>query len=267
MIDVDNIKDIGNGCFEVPSSINPQTEVRIVDMKAGKCNCIIVRESRIICRHIWRVIDKYAASHGYSIDDVDTEWFISIHEVDPTYGTSETSQSSNSENDNSTVSKQKELDIDMNEKKDENEHFELPVPVSESKRNLHSAQGILSQIKTLQSLVYSLKHRSDLYMDFRQSGDADNISTKLNEMINALMNRFPNDEDIPITGMEETKKTRITKKEALNREEECADIPFIRSKGRPTASQTQSNLSVNSNSNDSTKPRRSERLSNKSQNK
>ena len=264
MIDSDKIKDKGNGCFEVPSSFNPETEVRIVDMKTGRCTCIIVTESRIICRHIWSVLNKYGESHNYGIEDVDVEWFITIHEVDHTYGISE----HNKDNQNLSVSNKPESDIDMNEKKEQTEELaELPIPVSESKQNLHSAQGILSQIKTLESLIYSLKYHGDKYLQFRQSGEADSLSTQLNEMTISLMNRFPNDGDMPITGMEQTNNNRVTKKEAYKHVERlCADIPFKQEKGRPTKIKSQQHKQSSENSDKSNDNRRSKRIAAQSAN-
>ena len=121
-------------------------------------------------------------------------------------------------------------------------------------QNLHSAQGILSQVKTLQSLVYSLKASGDSYLQFRKSGKADKLSEQLNKMIIDLMDCFPDDGEMPITGMENIRKTRITQMEAQKHAERlCADIPFNRSKGRPTKnSQRKSNTTNNvSNKSDS----------------
>ena len=140
--------------------------------------------------------------------------------------------------------------------------------MSESKKNLHSALGILSQIKTLESLIYSLKYHGDKYLEFRQSGEADNLSTKLNEMTISLMNRFPNDGEMPITGMEQTNNNRVTKKEAFKHVERlCADIPFNQEKGRPTKSKSQQNKQKNNQSSDNSNDnRRSKRIAAQSAN-
>ena len=137
LIDSDKIIDKGNGIFEVPSTVNPETEVRIVDMKVGRCSCIITKEKRIICRHLFKVVEDFGESHNYTIDDVDTEWFITIHQVNPTYDTAQTIDNNNdnsNSNDNVAVRNQesnRDDDINMSDKKlDCNKTAELPIPVS-----------------------------------------------------------------------------------------------------------------------------------------
>ena len=74
-------------------------------------------------------------------------------------------------------------------------------------------------------------------------------------MIIDLMYCFPDDGEMPITGMKNIRKTRITNMEAQKHAERlCADIPFTRSKGRPTKngqrkSNEINNVFNNSNSN------------------
>ena len=164
-IDASTIIDHGDDIFTVPSTVNPDTESCTVNMQEGKCNCIIVREYKIVCRHMLKVIEEFGDSHTYSIENIDIDWFVNAHKTDASYGTEQDKEdSTNSFNtsnstDNSNSTRSTNEDADMNNFENQDEEYDLPIPVSESKKNLQTFNSLRQQLKTIESHLWDLKRR------------------------------------------------------------------------------------------------------------
>ena len=281
MIDLDEIIDHGNGLFAVPSTVNPETEVRMVDMQSGRCNCTIVTEKKIVCRHIHGVIEYCETDDGnnYTIENIDIDWFVESHKTDISYGTNQTehqTSTTNSSNDNTNSNKNSNTDIDITEAQlsldvePDETGYDIPLPLSESKQNLQTFNSLRQQLKNIEAHLWDLKRRGNLFKDFRTSGQAsellsqfDNISVNL---VNILVGDGDDDE-MPVTGFEYRQQQRSSRKAAekhlhrsrLNKLNETSNnIPKVPQKGRPRQNKQKQKHSQ-SNDNTSTtnnRPRR-----------
>ena len=256
MIDLDAIIDHGDGIFSVPSTVNPNTEVRTVNMQDGKCTCTIVTEKKIVCRHMFRVIEKYKHRYNYTIENIDIDWFVESHKTDTSYGVVNVDQNNNKSNSNSssndnTSNSNTHIEIETPETQssqpvieDDDTGYDIPLPVSESKKNLRSFNSLRQQLKNIEAHLWDLKRRGNLFKDFRESGQASTMLTQFDEISMKLVNILNDNEDdeMPTTGFEYQSQQRTSRREAqkhLDRSQlktlnkTSSDIPYVSTKGRP----------------------------------
>ena len=279
-IDASKIVDHGDDIFTVPSTVNPDTESRTVNMQEGKCNCIIVKESKIVCRHMLKVIEEFGDSHTYSIENIDIDWFVNAHKTDATYGTEQNTQdsttsfiiSNSNSNDNSNTARttNEDVDIDNNQNnfQSQDEEYDIPIPVSESKKNLQTFNSLRQQLKTIESHLWDLKRRGQVFTEFRTTGKAADLLEQFQDISSTLIDVLNNGEEdeLPATGLEYQSEQKPSRKEAekhldrLRRLDQCSSqIPKGSQKGRPTKRQQKQKQSqqVNHNANSTNnRPRR-----------
>ena len=173
-IDADDIEDCGNDTFLVPSTTGARGDKRTVNMIDGRCDCKINSEKGTICRHLFAVIDNFNETYDYNIESIDLKWFFDRYKINFDAVSEDNSQQvpssrrNNNENSNSSGCESPN---------------EIPLQVSDAKQNMKSAQTILSQLKTIKSLVYALNTQRDHYTAFRASQEDLHVQQSLNEYV------------------------------------------------------------------------------------
>ena len=173
-IDLDDIEDCGNDTFLVPSTSGACDEKHTVNMIDGRCGCYINTEKGTICRHLFAVIDNFNETYDYDIESIDLNWFFDRYKINfdavSEDGCQQAGSSNRNNNENSNSNSSESV-------------CAIPLQLSDAKQNMKSAQTILSQLKTIKSLVYALNTQRDSYTNFRTSEEDLSIQKALNEYV------------------------------------------------------------------------------------
>ena len=182
-INLDAIENMGNDMFSVPST-SDENAFRIVNMQDGKCNCIIVTEKGIICRHLFGVIAQFGDICNYSFENINIHWFLERYKIKKTSidSSERINNKSNESNSNSNCNTSSSESNNNNS----NDIDAIPIPKTDSKLNDMSAQTILGQLKTITGLVYSLKMHTESYTEFRSSQHDESVQKSLNQYVLSL---------------------------------------------------------------------------------